>query len=193
MDFKFFLNGIKNMILYPVKAWETIDSENRPFKVVRNSYFFPLIILVAVSAFAGSLIFINPKLSVVYSLFVAIKCFVLFYFTIYATAFIQKEITYSLDLGRDFNISFRIVVYSITPFIICQIFSRLFESLLFVNIIALYCLYIFWIGVEKMLKPPQYKKIPMLIASLVIMAGIFIASDLILSKLFDKVYYAFFE
>jgi hypothetical protein len=192
MEYKFFLNGIKNIILNPVKAWEIIDSENRPVKVVRDWFLFPLIMLVSVSAFAGSLVFINSKLSAVYSLFVAIKCFGLFYFVTYASAVILKEITYPLDLGRDFDISFRIIVYSMTPFLICQIFSRLFESLLFVNIMGLYGLYIFWVGAEKMLDLPQYKKMPMLIASFFAMVGIFIATDILLTKLIDKIYYAFF-
>ena len=193
MDIKFFLNGIKNIILNPVKAWEIIDSENRPFKVVRDSLFFPLIIMISISAFTGSLIFVNSKLSAVYSIFVAIKCFGLFYFAIYAAAFIMKEITYPLDLGRDFNISFRILVFSLTPFLLCQILSYLFESLLFVNVIGLYGLYIFWVGAEKMLNPPQYKKMPLLIASIFVMVVIFAATDLILTKLIDKIYYAFFS
>ena len=192
MDYKFFLNGIKNIILDPVKAWEIIDSENRPVKIVRNSFFFPLILLISISAFAGSLIFVNSKLSAVYSLFVAIKCFGLFYFATYATAFILKEITYTLGLGRDFNISFRMLVYSITPILLCQILSRFFESLLFVNVLGLYGLYIFWVGAEKMLNPPQNKKTPLLIAGILVMVVMFTATDLILTKLIDTVYYAFF-
>jgi hypothetical protein len=154
MKYKFFLQRIKNVIYSPVKHWETIASENTPSRLIRNSFFFPLIILVSVSAFFGSLIFTNAELSPVYSIFVSIKCFGLLLFTVYATAYILSEITYPLDLGKDFNISFRIVVFSIGPFLLCQILSRLFESLLFVNIIGFYGLYIFWIGAEKMLTPP---------------------------------------
>ena len=192
MGYKFFFHGIKNIILNPVKAWEAIDSENRPVKLVRNSFFFPLIILVSVSAFVGSLIFTNAELSPVYSIFVVIKCFGLLFFTIYATAFIFSEITYPLDLGKDFSVSFKIIVYSTAPFLMCQILSRLFESLLFVNIIGLYGLYIFWTGVEKMLTPPQYKKMPMLIATTVTLAGIYIATNLLLTLLIERVYFAYF-
>jgi hypothetical protein len=192
MNYKFFFNGIINIILNPVKAWEAIYSENRPVKLVRDSFFFPLIALVSVSAFAGSLIFANAELSPIYSLFVGIKCFGLLFITIYATAFIFGEITYPLDLGKDFNISFRIIVYSITPFLLCQILSSIFESLLFVDIIGLYGLYIFWTGTEKMLTPPQYKKMPMLIVTAVTLAGIYIATNLFLTKLIDRVYFAYF-
>jgi hypothetical protein len=192
MNFKFFLKGIINIILDPVKEWKSIDSEYRSVRFIRNSFFIPLTLLVSVSAFAGSLVFTNSELSPVYSILVSIKSFCLLYFTMYSTAFILTEISYPLDLGRDFNISFKITVYSITPFLLCQILSRLFESLLFVNIIALYGLYIFWTGAEKLLSPPQYKKMPMLIATTITMVGLYIGLNFILNMVVDRVYYAFF-
>jgi len=192
MNYKFFLQGIKNIILNPVYAWETIYSENKPVKLLRNNYFFPLIILVSVSAFVGSLVFTNVELSPVYSIFVSIKCMGILYVTVYATSRVFSEITYPLDLGKDFNISFKIIVYSVTPFLLCQVLSCLFESLLFVNIIGLYGLYIFWSGTEKMLNPSKYKKMPMLIATFVSLIGIYIVTNLVLTMLFDKVYFAFF-
>jgi hypothetical protein len=192
MDYKFFLQGIANIILNPVKAWETIDSENRPNKVLRDSLLIPLLILVSIASFFGSLIFANTELSAVYSIFVGVKSFLLLYLTIYATAYIFKEITHPLDLGRDFNISFRIIVYSIIPLILCQVFSGLFESLLFVNITGLYGLYIFWTGAEKLLNPAQHKKMPMIIATTVCLIGIYTVLSFLLNMLTDKVYNAYF-
>ena len=193
MDLKFFITGIKDILLDPIKAWETIDSENRSIKVLRDSYLFPLIILVSVSAFAGSLIFANTELSPVYSIFVGIKYFILTFFTIYATSFILGEITYPLDLGKDFSASFRIIAYSVTPFLLCQILSCIFESLLFVNVIGLYGLYIFWTGAEKLFNPPQYKKMPLLIVTMLALGGIYIATTVVLNKLIEKIFYAFFS
>ena len=155
---KFFLFVVKDIIINPLKTWESIDSENRSVNVIRNLFLFPLILLVSVSAFAGSLIYTNSELSPVFSVFVGIKCFILFYITMYATSFILKEITYPLDLGRNFGISFRLISYSVVPLLLCQILSRFFESFLFVNVLALFGLYIFWTGIEKMLTPPAYKE-----------------------------------
>jgi len=192
MDYKFFISGLINILLDPVKGWNTIDSENRPVKVVRNSYLFPLIILVSASAFVGSMIFTNTELSPVYSFFVGIRYFLLLFITIYATSYILGEITFPLDLGRDFSVSFRIIVFSVTPFLLCQILSCIFESLLFINIIGLYGLYIFWTGTEKLLNPPQYKKMPLLIATIITIIGIYIAASILLDKLTDKIFFAFF-
>jgi hypothetical protein len=53
-------------------------------------------------------------------------------------------------------------------------------------------LYIFWIGTEKILNPPQYKKMPLLIAATITFAGIYVATDLLFSMITDRVYYSFF-
>ena len=192
MNYKFFLTGIRNIIFNPIKHWETIDSQNPPAAFIRNSFLFPLIILVSISAFIGSLLYSNAELSPVYPVLAALKSFVLLSSAVYASTYILREITYPLDLGRDYDISFRLVVFSITPFIICLILSRLFESLLFVNIIGLYGLYIFWTGSESVLKPPRHKKIPLLVAATLTITGIYIATDLILTMIMERFYFAFF-
>ena len=193
MNYKFFLIGLKNIILNPVKAWETIDSENKKVKVIRDSFLFPLIILVSISAVAGSLIFTNTELAPVFSIFVGVRTFIVLFFTIYATSLIFGEITFPLDLGKDFTISFRIIVYSVAPFLLCQILSGIFESLLFANVIGLYGLYIFWTGVDKLLSPPQYKKMPLLIATTISMVVIYVATNMLLTKLVERIFYAFFD
>ncbi len=192
MDYKFFLQGIANIIFNPVKAWETIDSENKPNRVLRRNLFIPLLILVSIASFLGSLIFANTELSAVYSIFVGVKCFVLLYLTVYSTAYILKEITHPLDLGRDFNISFRLIVYSIIPFILCELLCRVFESLLFVDVIGLYGLYIFWTGAEKLLNPAQHKKLPMLIATTISIISIYTVLSFVLNILTNKIFNAYF-
>lgn len=193
MDYKFFLREINNIILSPVKAWERIESENRPLSLLRDGYLLPLVILISISAFLGSLLFTNSELSSVYSLLLSIKCFVLSYATIYIAAYIFGEITYPLDLGKNFTKSFKIIVYSITPFLVCQILSRFFESLQFVDILGLYGLYIFWTGSEKLFAPPQYKKMPMLIASMISLVAIYVATNSFLNMVMEKIFYAFFD
>jgi hypothetical protein len=102
------------------------------------------------------------------------------------------EITKPLDLGKNFSVSFRLIVYSLTPLFLCQIVSQLFESLIFVNILALYGMYIFWTGAEKMLNPPDYKKMPLLITIFVVITGFFFAGNWVLTSLTDRIYYLFF-
>lgn len=192
MDFKFLYYRITNIILNPVRAWEAIFSENRPINFVRGSFFLPLIILVAVSAFFGSLLFTHTGFSHLYAILVGIKYFLLMFIVVYGTSFILKEILIALDLKSDFSVSFKIITYSIAPFLICQIISRLIESFIFVNVLALYGLYIFWNGIEKMINPPEHKKMPLIIATTVSFIALFFAVNWLLTLVIEKLYFTFF-
>lgn len=192
MDFKFLAESIKNIILNPGSAWDTIHSENRTNKFLKSNLFFPLILLVSVSALLGSLFFINTGLSGLYSVMAGIKYFLLFYLVVFFTALILAEISRALELGRDFNLTFKLVAYSAVPFLICQIISRLFESFIFINILAFYGFYIFWTGAEKILNPPEHKKIPLLIAFAITFFVVLFTADWILTRVVDKLYFAIF-
>jgi hypothetical protein len=193
MGNKFLLLNLKNLVINPAKAWETICSENKTVSQIRNSFLLPMIILVSLSAFLGSLLYTNTGLSPVYSVFTGIECFIVFYITIYASAYILRELSKALELRCDRTVSFRLVFYSIVPFLLCEMISRLFESLLFVDVLSIFGLYIFWIGAERILAPPENKKIPLLIGTFLGFIIIFIAADFLFTKLFDKIFYTFFS
>jgi hypothetical protein len=70
--------------------------------------------------------------------------------------------------------------------------SRLMESLLFLNLLGLYGIYIFWTGMEEMVNPPEHKKLPMMIATFIAMLIIFGLLQIVLSFLAETVYFALF-
>jgi hypothetical protein len=187
----FLVFKVKNILTNPAKAWETIDSESKSVNSIQNNLLLPLILLVSISAFAGSLMYTNAEMSGIYSILTGVKCFILLFCSVYATAFIHKEITYPLDLGRNFALSFRLISFSLVPFLLCQVLSSFFESLLFINLLALYGLYIFWTGSEKMLAPQAHKRMPMLIATFITFAGVYIASNLLFTMIIDRFYFKF--
>jgi hypothetical protein len=192
MDSRFLLTGIKNILFNPSRYWLTIDSENMPILIIRNSLLLPLTLLVSFATIAGSVFFINTELSFVYSLFFGIRKLVVVLITTYLTSLILRETTYPLDLGRSFTIAFRLVVFSLVPFLLGQVLSSVFESLLFINILALYGLYIFWTGAEIMLKPPQHKRIPLLVSATVVFTATYIAATIFMTMLTDRIFYSFF-
>jgi hypothetical protein len=192
MDFRFLYNRTKYFIISPVKAWEGVHSENRPIKDIRGSFFLPLVILASISSFFGSMFFINTTLKPMYSVLAGLDTFLFLYLGVYASAFIVKEITRALDLGHDFVVAFKLVAYSLTPIFLTLTISRLLESLLFINLLGLYGLYIFWTGMQEMVNPPEHKKLPMLIATVVSMVIIFGSLQLVLSRLTEMIYFTLF-
>ena len=191
MDFKFLADTIRNIIVDPVKAWDTIYTEDRKVRFTIINL-LSLVLLSSVSAFLGSFYFINTGLTNVYSVMAGIKYFILYSLVLSGTTLILAEITKALDLGKDLKTSFKLVAYSAVPFLICQMMSRLFESFIFINVLALFGLYVFWTGMERMTDTPEQKKIPLLIAAAVTFIALFFIADWILSGIMDKLYFAFF-
>jgi hypothetical protein len=193
MDFKFLVHSVKKIILNPGEAWDVIHSENKPVKYFRRNLFYPLIILASVSAFLGSILFTNTEFSKVYSVLTGVKYFILLYLVVFVTAFIFKEITNAFGLGKDFDVAFKIITCSAVPFLLCQILSRLFESLIFVDVLAFFGLYILWTGIEKMIDPPEQKKLLLLISASATFIALFFIFNWILTFVVDKLFFTFFS
>ncbi len=192
MDFPFLYHRMKYFIISPVKAWDAVHRENRPIKFVRGNFFMPLILLVAASVFLGSMFFINTTLKPMYSVLMALNTFLILYLGVYGSALLVKEILKALDLGNDFLVAFKLVVYSMSPVFLVLIISRIFESMLFINVLGLYGLYLLWTGMEVMLNPPEHKKIPFMIATVFVTVIVFLLLHLILSKLAEAAYFSIF-
>ena len=192
MDYKFFLKRLQLIILKPEKAWDIISGDTRSTKEIRNGYLFPLLLLVAIFAFTGSVLFVNSTLPVVYSVLVATKFILLDFLVVFASSAILGEITRPLDLGKSFAVSFRLIVFSLTPLFLCQMVSQLLESLVFINILSVFGLYIFWLGAIKLLNPPNHKRTFLVVSTFIVVAELFIGLNIALSSLVDRIYFGFF-
>jgi len=192
MDFNFLSHTVRSIILNPVKEWDVIHAENRSASFFSRSLFLPLLILASVSTFLGAFLFTNTELGDAYSVLMGFEYLAIICLVTYGTAFIFKEITNFFGLGRDFSISFKIIVCSVIPFLLCQILSQLLESFIFVNILSFFGLYILWTGIEKMLDPPEGKKLTLMVGATLTFIALFLLVTTILSILIDKLYFSLF-
>jgi len=192
MNLKFLASRRRNIIINPVKAWDTIYSENKSLGYVTGNFVIPLVLLGAVSAFFGAKLFTHSGFSGAYAVLAGIKYFIVMTLAIYATAYFLSEITKSSETPADFTVSFKIVLCSVVPLLLCQMLSNLFESLIFVNVLALYGLYIFWTGAEKMLDPPQPKKIMFMFLTFAAFIIFYAAVNRLLTILSEELYFALF-
>jgi hypothetical protein len=189
MNYKFFFKRLILILFRPAKAWEAIHAEDFSVARTRNYFLLPFAVLTALTAFLGSFIFTKSGLTANYSVLLGLKFFLMPIIVTYASSFIVKEITYPLDLGRSYKLAFRLVNYALIPFFICLSLSLLLESLIFVNILGLFGLYIFWAGAEKMLNPLDYKKMPLLVSSAIVIISFYIAFSWFLTQVIERIYY----
>ena len=193
MDFTYFFRQMALIIASPQKAWTPGPAAKLGASNVRNSLLLPLLLLVTVCAFLGSILLENVTMKTSYSILVGIRFFLLDLFTVYLSALILREILKAMDLASDYSTSFTLIVFSLVPFFICQMISLFFESFAFVNILALYGLWIFRAGSEILLNPAGHKKTPLLIAVFVVITELYIGLNLALSSIFTRIYFGFFN
>jgi hypothetical protein len=127
-----------------------------------------------------------------YSILTGIKYFAVIFLVVYGTTLVFKEVTSALGLNSDFNCSFKIIVCSVVPFLLCQIVTRLFESFIFINILSFYGLYILWNGIEKLINPPERKKILLIVSASIAFIALLFLTNWILTLAFDKLYFSIF-
>ncbi len=192
MNFNFLARSVRGILLDPLKEWGIIRAENKHSLYFIRNLLFPLLTLASVAAFLGSFLFTNTVLKDTYSILIGIKYFTLLFLAIYGTALVLNEVTNFFGLGKEFNNSFKLIVCSVVPFLLCQIVTRVFESFIFINILSFYGLYILWTGIEKLIDPPERKKILLLISASIAFITLLSLTSWILTLAFDKIYFSIF-
>lgn len=193
MDFKFLADTVRNLILNTVKEWDIIYTENKPARLFSRSLFLPLVTLASISTFLGAFLFTNTELTNVYSLIAGIRYFATMTIIVYGTALAMREIMKTFGYGNDTGTAFKIVSASLVPLLLCQILSQLFESFIFVNILAFFGFYILYTGIERMLSPTDSDRIKMMIAVPMVFFILFILTGRIVSQITDKFYFSIFS
>ena len=192
MDFKFLADTVRSIILSTLKEWDAIYNENKPYRLFSRSLFFPLVILASISAFLGAFLFTNTELTNFYSVIVGLRYFAVITIVVYATALALREMMKSFGYGNDFGIAFKLVCCSVVPLLLCQILSQLFESFIFVNILAFFGFYILYTGIERMLSPSESDRLKLMIGVPMIFFILFILTGRIITQITDKFYFSFF-
>ena len=192
MNFRFFPGWMGKVISDPSGFWKTFNDEEPRLSTIKNSILFPLTVLPALFALAGSLIFTNTHLAAIYSFLYAMQYFAALMISVFVSAAAVTLSARRIHPNLRYSMALVIVIYSLVPFFLCQMVSRLFESFQFVNILGLYGLMIFWSALEEVLNTPRDKKPVLLIAAFVSFILAFAVSDLVLGVLADKIYFSYF-
>ncbi len=136
------------IIIHPVKAWETIRKENRSVRKVQSSFLTPILVVISLSAFAGSLIYNPTGLSILFPVIRALKQFICFYLTVFLASWVLNELSVAFRTNKDYTLNFKLVTYSLTPLFITVLITRFLPDLALINILSLYGAYILYTGLK---------------------------------------------
>ncbi len=148
IDLRMLRDRARYIIIHPVKAWETIRKENRSVRKVQSSFLIPVLVVISLSAFAGSLIYNPTGLSILFPVIRALKQFICFYLTVLLASWVLNELSVAFRTNKDYSLNFKLVTYSLTPLFITVLITRFLPDLTLINILSLYGAYILYTGLK---------------------------------------------
>jgi hypothetical protein len=113
----------------------------------------------------------------------ALRVIVLYILLYFISVFLTNELVKPFGGRKDPHVVQKLVVYSLTPFLLVSFVSGLFPFLYVIDVFGLYSFYIFWVGVHELMDFPQRNKSKYILTSAVVNIFIFGFLSIFLSKL----------
>ncbi len=191
IDLQMLAHRLKHIIVNPVKAWEIIKRENRSTGTVHISFLMPLLILISLSAFAGSLIYNPSGLSVLYPIILALKQFLCFYLTVLISSWILNELSVAFVSKKDYSFNFKLIVYSLSPLYLTVLVTRFLPDLSILNILGFYGAYIMYSGLNTIENLAGKSLLRYFIIALLTVMISYLTISWITRSLLEGIYFAF--
>jgi hypothetical protein len=172
---------VKNILLTPKTEWDVIAAEGTPPKQLILTYVLPLAALAAIAGFISIVVigsFLTGRVPIVWGLVGLVWHLVMAVVSVFVVGFIIDALAPNFGGQKNFNQAVKVAAYSYTPafiggiFVIIPILGWLLSILL-----SLYCLYVLYLGLPKLMKNPEEKTIvyEIVVVVVAIIVGIVIA------------------
>jgi hypothetical protein len=162
---------IKNMIVKPGDTWQTIKTEEATIKSIISQYLIFLAIVPAVAFYFRNSLTELAAVALAGALLFAVLNIV----GIYITAKLVQVLAPKFEATVTEVDVFKLIAYAMTPAILGTALILLSLSTPLTFIIALYSLYLLYIGFPVLVTCSDAKRLPFSLLSMVIMYAIFVA------------------
>lgn len=178
----------KNMLYQPEQEWTIIREENLPRTTVLREYAWPMLLIVLVATFIGSILFhTGYHLTFGYLFARIVTSLALSGGVMYLSAYFINETVERFGGIRNLDASVRLASYSWTAFFFFYALAcilSLFPLNVLFYICSLYSVYLYYTGISPMLSVPENNRIRFTIISVIIMLVLFVIASVILGILF---------
>lgn len=138
-----------NILVTPSKTWDEIALENEADKKYLNNYFYPLIGLVAITAFLNPFIMRYEELGFSSTLSVGIQFFIVSFVSSFFGLFVSsKALDYCsvrwFGMASDVHKAEMLTAYASTPVLVTNILTNLVSDFFFMKIFFFYVIVLVW-------------------------------------------------
>lgn len=181
MDFAALIARVQRILLSPATEWDTIAGEAADVQKIYMSYVGPLVIAAAL---VGAIALMSFGFGFGLALQLAITQIVLGLISVYVVAFVINALAPTFGATADMGQAFKLAAYSPTGSWIGGLFVIIPVLGGIVAIVgALYSLYLFYVGLPKLMRPPQDKVLIYTLSIIGVMIVIYILIGAITSSM----------
>jgi hypothetical protein len=169
------IDRIKNILLTPQTEWEKIDAEAADVNKIYLGYVLPLAALGAICAFIGTSVFgVNLfgtiyRVPMVTGLVGAVLQVGLSLAGVFLLAFVANALAPSFGSQQNMGQAHKLAAYGSTAGFLAGVFS-IVPALAILGIVGLYSLYLLYVGMPRMMKTPEDKRLVYLIVLILVVA-----------------------
>jgi hypothetical protein len=169
------IDRIKNILLTPQTEWEKIDAEAADVNKIYLGYVLPLAALGAICAFIGTSVFgVNLfgtiyRVPMVTGLVGAVLQVGLSLAGVFLLAFVANALAPSFGSQQNMGQAHKLAAYGSTAGFLAGVFS-IVPALAMLGIVGLYSLYLLYVGMPRLMKTPEDKRLVYLIVLILVVA-----------------------
>lgn len=172
MDFAAIIARVQRLLTSPATEWDVIAGEAADVQKIYMNYVGPLLIAAAIAT-AIALLMVGYGIGGVLQYFVVQV--VLGLIGVYVVAFVINMLAPTFGATADMGQAFKLAAYSPTSSWVGSLFVIVPVLGAIVAVVgALYSLYIFYVGLPKLMRPPQDKVVVYVLAIIGVMIVIYL-------------------
>ncbi|HUQ28681.1 MAG TPA: Yip1 family protein [Usitatibacter sp.] len=175
---------VKALVLDPKLEWRAIDAEEHSVQDIFTGYAMPLAAIAPVASFIGLCIIgsgpfgATHRMGVGAGLGYAVLMYALELAWVYVLALVIHGFAPKFEGHGEFIDTLKVAAYTATPAWVGSIFALIPALSIIGNLIALYSLYLLYIGLPTLTEPPKEKEIPyfcVVVLAMIVLTVVFYA------------------
>lgn len=144
------------LIAAPNQFWKEEPKEESAKEIFR-SFFLPLVVLVGVAIFLGELI-TSSEFLLSYAMARSLREIFSYILQYFLSVYVLNELMTSFGGMKNRLAISRLVAYSLLPLLVVSFLTGLFPALYVLNVLSLYGIFLFVLGIKGSLELPEANK-----------------------------------
>lgn len=173
---------LKELLVQPKEFWKAQKTLGENRRQLLAGFFFPLLTLASTAVFVGEY-FGSTHFYAGFAVAKFFREFLLFTVQYFVSVFLTLELIKTFGGKKNLPVVQKLVVYSLTPFLLVSLISGLFPFLYVLDVLGFYGFYIFWTGVQENLEFPERKESRFILIAILVNFFLFSFFSILFSKL----------